>query len=113
MNTINRFYALSAVYLGLASAVGAQGTATQTPAPGSGVVEDARQDRFQHPLLEQPSSTDLRSSSQDEPRIQRRGLQGTQRDGDIRRNVEPSATQADRALKPERREEDRHPRKTQ
>lgn len=97
MKHLNRFLALSAVYFGLASAVGAQ----SAPPAGSGqsatgTTTESRQKEFQHPMLERRSSTDLRPTT-DEPRIQRRGMQDMRRDGEMRRNVLPGAADAEGA----------------
>ena len=94
MSQLSKFYALSAVYLGLASAVVAQ------PAqPGSGAAaaqaEEARPDRFEHPMLERHGSTDMRPAENDGPRIQRRGMQDMRQDGGIRRHTLPGAADAD------------------
>lgn len=97
MNHLTKFHAISAVYFGLASAIGAHAAAPGPEAAGSPAVERPRQDRFEHPMLEQHPSTDLR---QDGQRIQRRGLDGARQDGEIRRNIAPDATQADESLAP-------------
>ena len=94
MKSLNRFLALSAVYFGLASAAGAQSVPPAAPDQSvTAAKTEARQQEFQHPMLEQRSSTDL-SRESDEPRIQRRGAPDSHRDGEIRRNVVPGAPDA-------------------
>jgi len=99
-----KFQALSAIYFGLASAVMIQPAAAQSerpalergtpPAvPSPGFTENApnaRQDHFQHPMLEERPSTEL-GDRDNVPNIQRRGMQeGTRHDGAMERNIVPS-----------------------
>lgn len=95
MNHLSKFYAISAIYFGLASAVGAQPASAPSGSPPASAVEGARQDEFQHPMLEQRSGHDMRTNGEQGPRIQRRGMQDTRRDGDMQRNVLPGASDAD------------------
>jgi hypothetical protein len=116
MNRFNKFYAVSAIYLGLASAVGAQGSGAAANGASSGAVQaspsgqrsssqsgpterspgrsggQAAPERFEHPILERQSSTNM-SPAKEGDRIQRRGeSSGGYRDGDIRRNTGPSGS---------------------
>ncbi len=108
MSQLNKFYAASAIYFGLASAVVAQPRTVQPDAPAAAETENMRQDRFQHPMVDPRPSTDLRPDADAERRIQRRGLDDVRQDGEIRRNVLPGATRSDETLlPPERRAPDR------
>lgn len=93
MSHLNKFIALSAISFGLASAVSAQSTSgpASTGGPAAQSAGEARQQEFQHPMLERRSSTDLRPGETREPRIQRRGMQETRQDGDMQRHVLPGA----------------------
>lgn len=91
MNHFGKFYALSAIYFGLASPVGAQPPAAPEPSAAQS-VEQAPYDHFEHPMLEQRSGSEMRLDEEDGQRIQRRSMQDTRRDGDMRRNVLPGAS---------------------
>lgn len=107
MNHLNKFFAISAVYFGLASAVGAQSTQAPANAASAQTADrDAPQKEFQHPMLEQRSSSDMRPGDPDQ-RIQRRGMQETRRDGDIQRNVLPGAADAEAGTSMQRDQRDR------
>jgi len=95
MNHLGRFFAISAFSLGLASVVSAQPPTTQTDAASSPARSTLppRQVAFQHPILEQRSSHDLRDAQG--PRIQRRGMSPTRTDGAMQRSV--TAGEADSA----------------
>jgi len=94
MNNLGKFYAVSAVYLGLASTVLAQPAADADAPLSAGPVNEAAQDAFQHPMLEQRRGSQMQLEADEGQRIQRRGLQDTRRDGDMRRNVLPGAADA-------------------
>lgn len=102
MSSLSKFYALSAIYFGLASAVGAQtasGTATgSTESTG----DKPRQESFQHPMLESQPSNDARPGAVDDQRIQRRGMGEVRQDGEIRRNPAPGAAARSGELMPPR-----------
>jgi len=98
MNQLNRFYALSAIYFGLASAVGAQPQSTRSDTSASSVAEEPRQEKFKHPMLEPRHGNEVDEAT-DGPRIQRRGQPGLRQDGDIRRNVQPGAVDAGEPLR--------------
>ena len=104
MSQLNRFYAASAIYFGLASAVTAQQGAEQ-PAVGATVeTEESKQQKFRHPLVDPQPSTDLRPDADAQRRIQRRGLDDVRQDGQMRRKVAPNAARSDpNLLSPERR----------
>ena len=113
MNPPLKFYALSAIYFGLASAVVAQ-SAPAGSAPAAGPVQDARQEQFEHPMLERHGGSEMAPDGSQAPRIQRRGLQDTRQDGEIRRNLDPGDSDAgadrrrpDRDLHEEKRRRDR------
>ena len=99
-----KFQALSAIYFGLASAVMMQPAAAQNekpamergtppPVPSPGFTENApnaRQEKFQHPMLEDRPSSEMGDADK-VPDIRRRGSTlGTRQDGAIERNVVPS-----------------------
>ncbi len=108
-----KFQALSAVYFGLASAVMVPPAAAQnarspvsqsTPAASpstradsaaqdgqSGVITNPRQREFEHPMLNDNPTTDLRRDSGDVPTVQRRGMQDMRQDGRIERHAPHSA----------------------
>lgn len=101
MTRFSPFLAISAIYFGLASAVGAQPVAASSAAQGAARVEDTRpkiedtrRDRFEHPMLERHPSHDMRPSGKEGERIQRRGLHDVRQDGEIRRNPLPGAADA-------------------
>lgn len=89
----NKFQAVSAIYFGLASAVVAQPAATDDKRAGQ-AAEAPRQEHFQHPILERPSSHEMQLE-ENRNRIQRRGMQDTIQDGEIQRNIHPGAADAD------------------
>lgn len=95
MNHLGKFYALSAIYFGLASAVAAQPGPAAGASSASRTVEEAAPDEFQHPMLEQRRGSQMQLDADGDRRIQRRGMQG-RRDGDMRRNVLPGAGDAGR-----------------
>lgn len=92
MNHLGRFFAISAFSLGLTSVASAQPPAPQTDtvATPARSTLPPRQVAFQHPILEQRSSHDLRYA-QEGPRIQRRGMSPTRTDGAMQRSVTAGA----------------------
>lgn len=108
-----KFQALSAVYFGLASAVMVPSATAQnartsvsqsTPATSpstrqdsatqhgqSGVISNPRQTEFEHPMLNDKPTTDMRPESRDVPTVQRRGMQDMRQDGRIERHAPHSA----------------------
>lgn len=88
-----KFYALSAVYFGLASAVGAQPATTESEPASEQATPAPRQQHFQHPMLERPSSHEMQLE-ENKNRIQRRGMQDTVTDGQMQRNIHPGAADA-------------------
>ena len=111
MNTFFKFYALSAIYFGLVSPVTAQPQAAPSHPLPAQAAEEAPRDHFEHPMLEQHGGTDMRPPATEGPRIQRRGMQDTRRDGEIRRNILPGASDAGDAAP--RMERERRTRDTQ
>jgi len=95
MNHLGRFFAISAFSLGLASGATAQPPSpqTDTAATPTRSTLPPRQVAFQHPILEQRSSHDLRDAQQG-PRIQRRGMSPTRTDGAMQRSVTTGAADA-------------------
>lgn len=94
---------LGVVYPGWAQ-TGTAGERSSDPRPGA---EQGSQrgvparERFEHPMLERPSSTDMRSDQG--PRIQRRGMQDIHQDGTIERHVDPAPAQRQKPRAGERR----------
>ena len=72
---------------------------TRPSAEQGGAHAPARQNEFQHPMLERPGSTDMREDQG--PRIQRRGAQDIRQDGAIERHVDPGDAES---RKPRRNE---------
>lgn len=102
MNNLNKFYAVSAIYFGLASAVGAQTATARSNASDAPIATpDARPDEIQHPMLEQPHSHEM-PKKEDESKIQRRGMTGVVQDGEMRRRL-PDSLPADGATPPAER----------
>jgi len=95
MNHLGKFYALSAVYLGLASAVSAQPIQNSSPQRSSESAQDARPDTIEHPMLERQPTHEMRPED-DGQRIQRRGLHDARQDGQIQRNPLPGAADTTR-----------------
>ncbi|NLC34881.1 MAG: hypothetical protein GX772_00250 [Alcaligenaceae bacterium] len=91
MNLLSKFYAVSLVYFGLASAAGAQGL-TVSPESSASKAGQERPTQFEHPMLEERSSHNMRRSSEQGPRIERRAGQDVLRDGEIQRNTVPEGS---------------------
>lgn len=99
MKNLSKFYAVSAIYLGLASSIDARpAQADREPAASLGERGSSpEQDRFQHPMLEPRHGHDARGRSAEGPRIERRGMDETRQDGQMRRDVVPGASRSGEA----------------